>query len=180
MSNNVVSYTLNTSMNPCPCGYYNHPTRRCDCTPGQVQRYKNKISGPLLDRLDMHVEVVPVSLDELTKAPAGESSAQIRERVEKARAIQAERFKDCKGVHCNAQMTDAQIQTYATPDAAGENLLRLAIRKHDLSARACSRILKVARTIADLEGSEKVQSQHIAEAIGYRNLDRGDWAERGI
>lgn len=180
MSNNVVSYTLNTSMNPCPCGYYNHPTRRCDCTPGQVQRYKNKISGPLLDRLDMHVEVVPVSLDELTKAPAGESSAQIRERVEKARAIQAERFKDCKGVHCNAQMTDAQIQTYATPDAAGENLLRLAIRKHDLSARAYSRILKVARTIADLEGSEKVQSQHIAEAIGYRNLDRGDWAERGI
>jgi magnesium chelatase family protein len=128
----------------------------------------------------MHVEVVPVSLDELTKAPAGESSAQIRERVEKARAIQAERFKDSKGIHCNAQMTDAQINTFATPDAAGEQLLRAAIRKHDLSARAYNRILKVARTIADLAGSEKVEAMHIAEAIGYRNLDRGDWAERGV
>ena len=171
------SFMLVAAMNPCPCGYYNHPTRRCDCTPGQVQRYKNKISGPLLDRLDMHVEVVPVSLDELTKAPAGESSAQIRERVEKARAIQAERFKDSKGIHCNAQMTDAQINTFATPDAAGEQLLRAAIRKHDLSARAYNRILKVARTIADLEGASQIQSHHIAEAVGYRSLERASWGE---
>ena len=171
------SFMLVAAMNPCPCGYYNHPTHRCDCTPGQVQRYKNKISGPLLDRLDMHIEVVPLSVDELTTAPVGESSAQIRERVEKARAIQAERFKECKGIHCNAQMIDAQIQTYATPDAAGEALLRAAIRKYDLSARAYNRILKVARTIADLEGAPQILSHHIAEAVGYRSLERASWGE---
>ena len=174
------SFMLVAAMNPCPCGYYNHPTRRCDCTPGQVQRYKNKISGPLLDRLDIQCEILQVPFSELSKMKAGEPSEKIRERVIKARQIQEARFKDFKGIHCNAQMTERMLHQFAEPDAVSMDMLRLAMERLKLSARAYSRILKVARTIADLDNSEKVQSHHIAEAIGYRNLDRGDWAERGI
>ena len=149
-------------MNPCPCGYYGDPTHHCVCTPGQIQRYMNKISGPLLDRIDIHCEVLVVPFKELSQMEPGEPSSVIRERVIKARQIQEQRFKDYHGIYCNAQM-----------------MLRMAMERLSLSARAYSRILKVARTIADLEGSERIQSHYIAEAIGYRNLDRGDWAERG-
>ena len=167
------------SMNPCPCGYYSHPTKPCQCTPGQINRYLNKISGPLLDRIDIQCEIQAVPFAQLSRMEPGESSATIRERVIKARAIQEERFKGHKGIHCNAQMTEKMLHQFAEPDAASLEMLRLAMERLKLSARAYSRILKVARTIADLEGTEKVQSHHIAEAIGYRNLDRGDWAERG-
>ncbi len=168
------------SMNPCPCGYYGDPTHHCVCTPGQIQRYMNKISGPLLDRIDIQCEIVPVPFKDISKAAPGEPSASIRERVIKARDIQAERFRGYKGVHCNAQMSERMIHLFAEPDEAGIEMLRMAMEKLSLSARAYSRILKVARTIADLEGSEQVLPQHLAEAIGYRTLDRGDWAERGI
>ncbi len=174
------SFMLIASMNPCPCGYYGDPTHHCVCTPGQIQRYMNKISGPLLDRIDLQVECQALSYNDLAKAPMGESSSAIRERVLKARNIQENRFLGIKGVHCNAQMTERMIHQYAEPDESSLDLLRMAMERLKLSARAYNRILKVARTIADLEGSEKVQSQHIAEAVGYRNLDRGDWAERGI
>ena len=167
------------SMNPCPCGYYGDPTHHCVCTPGQIQRYMNKISGPLLDRIDIHCEVAVVPFKQLSQMEPGEPSAVIRERVIKARHIQERRYKDFKGIHCNAQMTERMITTYAQPDRQSLDMLRLAMERLALSARAYSRILKVARTIADLDHSEKVLSQHIAEAIGYRNLDRGDWAERG-
>ena len=167
------------SMNPCPCGYYSHPTKPCQCTPGQINRYLNKISGPLLDSIDIQCEIQAVPFAQLSRMEPGESSATIRERVIKARAIQEERFKGHKGIHCNAQMTEKMLHQFAEPDAASLEMLRLAMERLKLSARAYSRILKVARTIADLEGTEKVQSHHIAEAIGYRNLDRGDWAERG-
>ncbi len=167
------------SMNPCPCGYYSHPTKPCQCTPGQINRYLNKISGPLLDRIDIQCEIQAVPFAQLSRMEPGESSATIRERVIKARAIQEERFQGHKGIHCNAQMTEKMLHQFAEPDAASLEMLRLAMERLKLSARAYSRILKVARTIADLEGTEKVQSHHIAEAIGYRNLDRGDWAERG-
>ena len=169
---------LIASMNPCPCGYYNHPTKACVCTPGQIVRYLNKISGPLLDRIDIHCEINAVPFAELSKMQPGESSAVIRERVIKARQIQEARFRNFKGIHCNAQMTEKMLHQFAEPDAASLDMLRMAMERLKLSARAYSRILKVARTIADLEGSEKVQSQHIAEAIGYRSLDRSDWAER--
>ena len=174
------SFMLVASMNPCPCGYYGDPTHHCVCTPGQIQRYMNKISGPLLDRIDIQVECSALSYDDLSKAPTGEPSSVIRERVLKARQIQEHRFQGQKGIHCNAQMTERMIHQYAEPDESSLALLRMAMERLKLSARAYNRILKVARTIADLEGSEKVQSQHIAEAVGYRNLDRGDWAERGI
>ena len=174
------SFMLVASMNPCPCGYYGDPLHKCTCTPGQISRYLAKISGPLLDRIDLHIEVQNVPFSELSKMKPGEPSTSHRERVIKARLIQEERFKDYKNVHCNAQMTERMLHQYAEPDEASLDMLRLAMEKLSLSARAYSRILKVARTIADLEGSEKVQSQHIAEAIGYRNLDRSDWAERGI
>ena len=174
------SFMLVASMNPCPCGYYGDPTHRCICTPGQIERYMNKISGPLFDRIDIHCEIQAVPFAQLSQMQPGESSAAIRERVIAARKIQEERFKSFKGIHCNAQMTERLIHQYAEPDAASLDMLRLAMERLKLSARAYSRILKVARTIADLAGSENVQSQHIAEAIGYRNLDRGDWAERGI
>ena len=167
------------SMNPCPCGYYGDPTHQCVCTPGQIQRYMNKISGPLLDRIDIHCEISNLSFSEISTMEAGEPSEQIRERVIKARQIQENRYKDFKGIHCNAQMTERMIHQYAEPDAASLDMLRMAMERLKLSARAYNRILKVARTIADLDHSEKVLSQHIAEAIGYRNLDRGDWAERG-
>ena len=174
------SFMLVASMNPCPCGYYGDPLHKCTCTPGQISRYLSKISGPLLDRIDIHCEIQAVPFNELSKMKPGEPSTSHRERVIKARLIQEERFKDYKNVHCNAQMTERMLHQYAEPDEASLDMLRLAMEKLSLSARAYSRILKVARTIADLDGSEKVQSQHIAEAIGYRNLDRGDWAERGL
>lgn len=174
------SFMFVASMNPCPCGYYGDPTHTCVCTPGQIQRYMNKISGPLLDRIDIQCEIAPVPFKDLSKAAPGETSGQIRERVIKARAIQTERFNEVKGVHCNAQMSERLIRQYAQPDSEGLNILRIAMERLKLSARAYNRILKVARTIADLEGSEQILSSHIAEAIGYRNLDRGDWAERGL
>lgn len=174
------SVTFLASMNPCPCGFYGDPTHHCVCTPGQIQRYMNKISGPLLDRIDLHCELQAVPFADLSKMTPGEPSSAIRERVIKARQIQEVRFKEVKGVYCNAQMTERMIHQYAEPDAQSLDMLRMAMERLKLSARAYSRILKVARTIADLAGSEKVQSMHIAEAIGYRNLDRGDWAERGV
>ena len=171
------SFMLVASMNPCPCGYHHHPTRKCVCTPAQIQRYMNKISGPLMDRIDLQVEVESVPFEDIAKAPKGESSATIRERVLKARQIQSERYKGMKGIHCNAQMTTALLQKYVQLDDQALNLLRTAMKKFNLSARAYDRILKVSRTIADLEGVENVQSSHIAEAIGYRNLDRDNWIE---
>ena len=168
------------SMNPCPCGYYGDPTHHCVCTPGQIERYMNKISGPLLDRIDIHCEVTVVPFKQLSQMQSGEPSAVIRERVIKARRIQEERFKDFKGIHCNAQMSERMIHQFAQPDNQSLDMLRMAMERLSLSARAYSRILKVARTIADLEGIEKIQNSHIAEAIGYRSLDRGDWAERGL
>ncbi len=174
------SFMFVASMNPCPCGYYGDPTHHCVCTPGQIQRYMNKISGPLLDRIDIQCEITPVPFSDISTAAQGEPSSAIRERVIKARHIQEARYKDHKGIHCNAQMTERMIHQYAEPDEAGIRMLRMAMEKLSLSARAYNRILKVARTIADLAASETVRSEHIAEAIGYRNLDRGDWAERGL
>ncbi len=174
------SFMMVASMNPCPCGYYGDPTHHCVCTPGQIERYLNRISGPLLDRIDIHCEIQAVPFAELSKMQPGESSAVIRERVIAARKIQEERFKPFKGIHCNAMMTEKMLHQFAEPDATSLDMLRMAMERLKLSARAYSRILKVARTIADLEGAETVQSHHIAEAIGYRNLDRGDWAERAI
>jgi len=174
------SFMLVASMNPCPCGYYGDPTHHCVCTPGQIQRYTGRISGPLMDRFDLHVEVPVVPFKDLSKMQPGEPSSAIRERVIRARNIQTERFKAFKGVHSNSQMTERMLHEFAEPDAASLDMLRMAMERLKLSARAYGRILKVARTIADLDNSENVQSQHIAEAIGYRNLDRGDWAERGV
>jgi magnesium chelatase family protein len=174
------SFMFVASMNPCPCGYYGDPTHKCVCTPGQIQRYMNKISGPLLDRIDLQIERQNVPFSDLSKMAPGEPSEKIRERVIKARQIQEARFKEFKGIHCNAMMTEKMLHEFAEPDTQSLDMLRMAMERLNLSARAYSRILKVARTIADLEGSEPIQSQHIAEAIGYRNLDRGDWAERGV
>lgn len=171
------SFMLVASMNPCPCGYYNHPTHACSCSPGQIQRYMSKISGPLLDRIDLQVEVTPVPLSDLSAAPAGEASQCIRERVVRAREVQTQRFANEQGVHCNAQMSARLLERYARPDEAGKALLEKAMKRLDLSARSYERILKVARTIADLDQCEQIQSQHIAEAVGYRNLDRGNWGE---
>ena len=173
------SFMFVASMNPCPCGYYGDPTHRCVCSPGQIQRYMNKISGPLLDRIDIQVEITPVPFDDISRAAPGEPSADIRRRVVAARALQEQRYRPHPGVHCNAQMTERMIHQYAEPAAEGIELLRMAMKRLSLSARAYNRILKVARTIADLDGSESVGTAHLAEAIGYRNLDRGDWAERG-
>ena len=170
------SFMLVASMNPCPCGYYNHPTKACVCSPGQVQKYLNRISGPLLDRIDLQIEVTPVPFEKMSEIKPGESSAVIRERVIRARQIQQQRYADVPGVYCNAQMTSKLLSLYARPDEAGLTLLKGAMTRLNLSARAYDRILKVARTIADLEGSEYIQSVHLAEAIGYRNLDREDWA----
>ena len=172
------SFMFVASMNPCPCGYYGDPTHHCVCSPGQILRYMNKISGPLLDRIDIQCEIAAIPFKDLSQAQPGEPSAAIRERVIAARQIQAQRYAHIKGIHCNAQMTERMLHEYAEPDAASLEMLRMAMERLKLSARAYSRILKVARTIADLAGSEKVESMHIAEAIGYRNLDRGDWAER--
>ena len=172
------SFMLVASMNPCPCGYYNHPTKACVCTPGQVQKYLNRISGPLLDRIDLQIEVTPVDFEEMADSRPGESSASIRARVIRARQKQEQRFADTPGVYCNAQMNSKLLNLYARPDEQGLSLLRNAMNRLNLSARAYDRILKVSRTIADLEGCEQIEPQHLAEAIGYRNLDREDWAER--
>jgi magnesium chelatase family protein len=172
------SFMFVASMNPCPCGYYGDPTHRCVCTPGQIQRYMNKISGPLLDRIDIQCQITPVPFKDISKAAPGEPSAEIRKRVIAARKIQEERFKNIKGIHCNAQMTEKMIHQYAEPDEEGINLLRTAMERLSLSARAYSRILKVARTIADLDNSPTVKAIHLGEAISYRELDRGDWGER--
>ncbi len=173
------SFMFVASMNPCPCGYYGDPTHHCVCSPGQIQRYLSRISGPMMDRFDLHIEVASVPFQQLSQMKPGEPSASIRERVIKARQIQEKRYNAYKGIYCNAQMTERMLHEFAEPDAPSLNMLRTAMERLSLSARAYSRILKVARTIADLDGSERVQIQHIAEAIGYRNLDRGDWAERG-
>ncbi len=172
------SFMLIASMNPCPCGYYNHPTKPCVCNPGQVQRYLNRISGPLLDRIDIQIEIVPVPFEKLSETRQGETSVSIRERVIEARRIQEVRFADYSAIHCNAQMTPRLLAQYATPDDSGLQLLRNAMNRLNLSARAYDRILKVSRTIADLDDSTQIKSMHIAEAIGYRNLDRENWAER--
>ena len=169
------SFMLVASMNPCPCGYYNHPTKACVCNPGQVHRYLNRISGPLLDRFDLQIEIVPVPFEKMAEQKQAENSATIRERVVKARKIQEERFANHPGVYCNAQMESKLLHQYANPDEKGLNLLRTAMTRLNLSARAYDRILKVARTIADLEASEAIQPNHIAEAISYRNLDREGW-----
>lgn len=174
------SFMFIASMNPCPCGYYGDPTHHCVCTPGQIQKYMNKISGPLLDRIDIQCEILPVPFKELSSYAAGETSEQIRERVMMARQRQEERFKDIHSIHCNAQMTERMIHQYAEPDEKGLELLKNAMEKLSLSARAYSRILKVARTIADLSACDHVQEEHIAEAVSYRNLDRSDWAERSL
>lgn len=170
------SFMLVASMNPCPCGYYNHPEKECVCSPGVVQKYLNKISGPLLDRIDIHVEVVPVPFDKLADAPLAESSAAVRERVINARKIQEERFIEWKDIHCNAQMTTKLIRKFCQLDDAGNVLLKNAMERLGLSARAYDRILKVSRTIADLDRSESIKPEHVAEAIQYRSLDRDSWA----
>lgn len=172
------SVMLVASMNPCPCGYYNHPTRDCVCAPGMVSKYLNRISGPLLDRIDIHLEVIPVPFDKLSTQPATEGSKEIRQRVIKARQVQASRFKDADGTYCNAQMSSKLLRTHSQPDETGSQILKTAMEKFGLSARAYDRILKVARTIADLEESEAVQSHHLSEAIQYRSLDRESWGEQ--
>ncbi|MGQ9846993.1 MAG: YifB family Mg chelatase-like AAA ATPase [Bacteroidales bacterium] len=171
------SFMLVASMNPCPCGYYNHPEKECVCSPGVRQKYLSRISGPLLDRIDIHLEVVPVPFDKLAGyKQLNETSAQIRERVIKARKIQEERYKNVKGVYCNAQINSKQIQQYCILDAASTTLLKNAMNRLGLSARAYDRILKVSRTIADLDGAENILPEHVAEAIQYRSLDREGWA----
>ncbi|MDE6832507.1 MAG: YifB family Mg chelatase-like AAA ATPase [Muribaculaceae bacterium] len=168
-------FMLVASMNPCPCGYYNHPPKECTCAPGQVQKYMSRISGPLMDRIDLQVEILPVAFEQMASTRPGESSAAIRERVIRAREIQTERFRDCKDIHCNAQMDSRLLNRYARPDEAGLRELEKVMTKYDMSARAYDRILKVARTIADLAGSESVGLTHIYEAVSYRKLDRSSW-----
>jgi magnesium chelatase family protein len=169
-------FMLVAAMNPCPCGYYNHPEKECVCGPGVVQRYLNKISGPLLDRIDIHVEVTPVSFDELANDLPAEGSKEIRARVEKARNLQKDRYHFRDGIHCNAQMSKTEFDIHCKVDEVGNKILKTAMDKMGLSARAYDRILKVARTIADLEFSTEIKSQHVAEAIQYRSLDRSNWA----
>ena len=170
------SFMLVASMNPCPCGFYNHPEKDCVCAPGIVQKYLNKISGPLLDRIDIHVEVTPVSYNELSAERISEKSVTVRERVIKARDIQEKRYAAKEGVHCNAQINSKQLREFCKIDEAGNQLLKTAMERLGLSARAYDRILKVARTIADLESSENILTNHLAEAIQYRSLDRDGWA----
>lgn len=169
------AFMLMASMNPCPCGYFNHPDKECTCPPGAVQKYLNKISGPLLDRIDLHVEVTPVPFSELSSNTVYEKSESIRERVIKAREIQSKRYEGIAGVYCNAQMSSNQMKTICVLSAAGANLLKTAMERLSLSARAYDRILKVSRTIADLSASEDIRPEHVAEAITYRSLDREGW-----
>ena len=169
------NFTLVAAMNPCPCGYYNHPSKECSCSSGAVQRYMGRVSGPLMDRIDMHVEVTPVEASELADAAPGEPSAAIRERVCRAREVQRERFRDCAGVHTNAMMNAAMLREYCRLDTASSALLEQAMQRLSLSARAYDRILKVARTIADLAGRERIEAADVAEAINYRSLDRESW-----
>ena len=169
-------FMLVASMNPCPCGFYNHPEKDCVCPPGVVQKYLNKISGPLLDRIDIHVEVTPVPFNELSKSTLSETSSVIRERVIAARETQQKRYEGREGIYCNAQMRSKDLQEICVLDEAGRQLLKTAMEKLGLSARAYDRILKVARTIADMDASENILSNHLAEAIQYRSLDRENWA----
>jgi len=171
------SFMLIASMNPCPCGYYNHPEKECTCTPVMRQKYMSRISGPLLDRIDLHIEVVPVPFDKLSGKEQLETSAQIRERVTKARAIQQDRFEDYQGVHCNAQMSTRLIRKYCVLDTECQQMIKLAMEKTGMSARAYDRILKVSRTIADLAGETNIKTEHLAEAIQYRSLDRDNWGQ---
>lgn len=170
------NFMLISSMNPCPCGYYNHPEKECVCAPGIVQRYLNKVSGPLLDRIDLHVEVTPVSFDEMTGTRRTESSAEIRERVIKAREVQSERFKATPEIYSNAMMPSQMVKEICQINEAGRTLLKTAMERLGLSARAYDRILKVSRTIADLADSKEIKIEHLAEAIQYRSLDREGWA----
>ncbi len=170
------SFMLIASMNPCPCGYYNHPDKECTCPPGAVQKYLNKISGPLLDRIDLHVEVTPVDFNELSSTRTFEKSTSIRERVVAAREIQAKRYEGHPGIYANAQMSSKMLKEICVISQAGTNLLKSAMEKLSLSARAYDRILKVSRTIADLAKSEDIKPEHLAEAIQYRSLDRESWA----
>jgi magnesium chelatase family protein len=170
------SFMLVASMNPCPCGFYNHPDKDCVCGPGVVQKYLNKVSGPLLDRIDIHIEVTPVSFQELSGKSGGDSSERVRARVMEARKIQHARFESRPGMNCNAQMDSKWLKEHCAIDDAGKRLLATAMERLKLSARAYDRILKVSRTIADLSGSERIESQHLAEAIQYRSLDRENWA----
>lgn len=172
------SFMLVAAMNPCPCGYYNHPEVDCVCGPGIVQKYLSRISGPLLDRIDLHVEVVPVSFSELNRMEPGPSSQSIRDRVIKAREIQIARYAGESSVHCNAQMKSRHIRTYCRLDEASRAILSRAMERLNLSARAYDRILKVSRTIADLDASEQIRTEHLAEAIHYRSLDRERWGEK--
>ena len=166
---------LIASMNPCPCGYYNHPEKDCVCSTVNVQRYLNKVSGPLLDRIDLHVEVVPIRFEELTAPHKNEASHLVRGRVVKARNIQAKRFQDHTQLYTNARMSSTMTKVFCPISKAGQKLLQVAMEKLGLSARAYERILKVARTIADLAGSENISEVHLAEAIQYRSLDRSGW-----
>jgi len=170
-------FMLVASMNPCPCGYYNHPDKACICTPGQIQRYMARISGPLLDRIDLHIEISPVSFEKLSDLNPSEASQCIRDRVVHARSVQENRFGKNSDTTCNARMKTREIHRFAQPDAPGRALLKGAMEKLNLSARAYDRILKVARTIADLDGCEHVETRHVAEAIQYRTLDRGTWGQ---
>ncbi len=170
------SFMLVASMNPCPCGYYNHPEKQCVCSPSMVHRYLSRISGPLLDRIDMHIEIVPVPFEKLAEIKETESSETIRKRVINARNIQQKRFEAFPDIHCNAQMTSKMLREYTALNNEGQTLLKAAMQRMNLSARAYDRILKVARTIADLDNSTDICTPHIAEAINYRNLDREGWA----
>ncbi|WP_256002637.1 YifB family Mg chelatase-like AAA ATPase [Pedobacter deserti] len=169
------SFMLIASMNPCPCGFFNHPERECTCSPGEVQRYLGKISGPLLDRIDLHVEVTPVDFNALTSAAEAEPSSAIRERVIAARAVQTERFRQQESLHYNAQMSPNMVRAVCKINPDGQQLIKRAMEKLGLSARAYDRILKVSRTIADLTGTPEIRLEHLAEAIHYRSLDRSSW-----
>lgn len=171
------SFMLVASMNPCPCGYYNHPTKECHCTPAIIERYLGRVSGPLMDRFDLQCEILPVGFEDISSSQQGERSSEIRERVIAARNVQAIRFADEKGVYCNSQMDSRLLRKYAMAEPAAIRILGEAMNRLNLSARAYDRILKVARTIADMESSRTITPQHIAEAIGYRSLDRASWGK---
>ena len=170
------NFTLIGAMNPCPCGYYNHPTKECSCQPFAINRYFSRISGPLLDRIDMHIEVVPVPLSEINGEQVEETSAEIRKRVIAARDVQARRFQGI-GIHSNAMMNSAMLREFCPLSSEVHSLLEMAMSRLNLSARAYDRIIKVARTIADLEGVEDISPAHISEAISYRSLDRESWGK---